>query len=111
MFASDSRTHAGFDQVSNYSKMHTFLGDGERMLTVLTAGNRATTQAVVRQLRRDVDAGASASLKSVEHLDQAAEYIGALVSMDSTMRSNVTVGPAIELLNYDSGSYGAGASR
>jgi putative proteasome-type protease len=191
VFASDSRTHAGVDQVSTYSKMHTFLGDGERMLTVLTAGNLATTQAVVRQLRRDLDAGTSASLKSLAHLDQAAEYIGklsleqqrkhrdqedkldigasfilggeirgqpaqiyliypegnyirasrrvpflqigeskygkpildrivepglaletaarcALVSMDSTMRSNITVGPPIELLIYDSGSYSAG---
>jgi putative proteasome-type protease len=168
--------------------MHTLIADGERLITLLSAGNLATTQAVVRQLRRDLEANATRSLRTVQHLAEAAEYIGelsieqrqkhrnasesrfdpeasfivggqisrrehqiflvypegnhirastetpylqigevkygkpildriihadlslddaarcALVSMDSTVRSNVTVGPPIELLVYSADS-------
>ena len=182
VFASDSRTNAGVDQVSTYSKMHTLVADGDRMITLLSSGNLATTQAVTRRLRRDMENNARHNLRSVQHLAEAAEYVGeinceqrekhrgssdsgfnpeasfilggqiagrepqiflvypegnhirasaetpylqigevkygkpildriiradldledaarcALVSMDSTMRSNVTVGPPIELL-------------
>jgi len=185
VLASDSRTNAGVDQVGTYSKMYDFCGDGQRVFTVLTAGNLATTQAVVRRVRRDLESGAAPGLATVEHVAEAAEYIGrlsleeqnkhakrpedafnpeasfivagqvagrppeiflvypegnyirasrrmpflqigelkygkpildriigadldletaarcALVSMDSTMRSNLTVGPPIELAIYD----------
>jgi putative proteasome-type protease len=187
VFASDSRTNAGVDQVSTYSKMQIFCGDGERLIVLLSAGNLATTQAVVRQLRRDLDENRRRNLKSGPHLSEAADYVGdlsvkeqarakrsksgdfdpgasfilggqvkgdepqiymiypegnhirassrerflqigelkygkpildriiraelsledagrcALVSMDSTMRSNVTVGPPVELLLYETG--------
>lgn len=192
VFVSDSRTNAGVDQVATFSKMHTLLADGERMVTLLSAGNLATTQAVTRHLRRDLETGAARSLKTARHLAEIAEYIGelnveqrrkhkasgddkfdpeasfilggqisgrepqifriypegnhirataetlflqigevkygkpildriivpdlpledaarcALVSMDSTMRSNVTVGPPIELLIYPTDSLRAG---
>lgn len=36
-------------------------------------------------------------------LDEAAKY--ALISLDSTMRSNVSVGPPIDLLLYEAGSF------
>jgi putative proteasome-type protease len=193
IFASDSRTNAGVDQISTYSKMQMFCGDGERMITVLSSGNLATTQAVVRRLRRDLENRKTPSLKSVRHLAEAADYVGelslaeqarhkkassdefnpgvsfilggqikgdkhqiylvypegnhirassrqpylqigelkygkpildriirpelslddaarcALVSMDSTIRSNLTVGPPIELQFYETGQYRAGA--
>jgi putative proteasome-type protease len=54
VLASDSSTNAGVDRVSTYSKMHTFLGDGERMITILSAGNLATSEAVIRQVNRDL---------------------------------------------------------
>ena len=76
VLASDSRTNAGVDQVSVYSKMHTLCADGERMVTLLSAGNLATTQAVVRDLRHDLKSGAKRNLKSVEKLADAAEYVG-----------------------------------
>lgn len=56
LFASDSRTNAGVDNVSTFSKMHTFeLADGPnpRCIVALNAGNLATTQHVVSQLLRD----------------------------------------------------------
>ncbi|MEO8443881.1 MAG: peptidase [Gammaproteobacteria bacterium] len=78
VFVSDSRTNAGVDQISTFSKMHTLVADGERMITLLSAGNLATSQAVVRQLRRDLESGATRSLKTVQHLAEAAEYVGEL---------------------------------
>lgn len=48
---SDTRTNAGVDNVSTYAKMFHFDEPGERSLTLLTAGNLATTQAVVSLLQ------------------------------------------------------------
>jgi len=55
LFASDSRTNAGVDNVSTFSKMTTFeVADGphQRCIVAVNAGNLATTQGVVSQLRR-----------------------------------------------------------
>ncbi|MEZ5566463.1 MAG: hypothetical protein R3F24_13610 [Gammaproteobacteria bacterium] len=78
IFVSDSRTNAGVDQISTYSKMHTLIADGERMITLLSSGNLATSQAVVRQLRRDLETGNACNLKTVQHLAEVAEYVGEL---------------------------------
>ncbi len=78
VFASDSRTNAGVDQISTFSKMHRFFGDGERMITVVTAGNLATSQAVMRQVRRDLEIGAAHNIKTIGYLAEVADYIGAL---------------------------------
>ncbi|MEZ5498337.1 MAG: peptidase [Steroidobacteraceae bacterium] len=78
VLASDSRTNAGPDRISTFSKMHRFLGDGQRAFTLLSAGNLATSQAVVTQVRRDLEQSAERSLATVPHLSDAAEYIGML---------------------------------
>jgi putative proteasome-type protease len=78
VFASDSRTNAGADQISTYSKMHTFEMEGDRVFVMLAAGNLATTQAVLNQLKRDMDDGAGESLNTVQHLSEAAAYLGRL---------------------------------
>ena len=54
VFVSDSRTNAGVDQISTYSKMHTFGVDGQRQFCLLTAGNLATSQGIMNQLRHDI---------------------------------------------------------
>ena len=76
VFVSDSRTNAGVDHISTYGKMHTFFGDGDRFFTLLTAGNLATSRAVVTRLERDIEEGASESLATVARLTGAADYIG-----------------------------------
>ena len=72
VFASDSRTNAGVDHISTYTKMHHFFGDGERFFTMVTAGNLATSRAVVTRLRRDIEEGAGESLATVKRLTGAA---------------------------------------
>jgi len=51
VFASDSRTNAGVDQVATYSKMYVFEEPGERVVVILTAGNLASSQSVMELLR------------------------------------------------------------
>lgn len=76
VFCSDSRTNAGADQVSTYGKMHTFSRDGERQIVLLSAGNLATTQAVLAQIRRDVEDKEAASLMTASGMEDAADYLG-----------------------------------
>lgn len=55
LFASDSRTNAGVDNVSTFSKMtvfEAFDGAHQRCIVAVNAGNLATTQGVISQLRR-----------------------------------------------------------
>ena len=47
---SDTRTNAGVDNISTFRKMHTWEVPGERVMVLMTAGNLATTQAVVSEL-------------------------------------------------------------
>lgn len=181
VFCSDSLTNAGVDQVSTYSKMFRFSRDGEKVFTILSAGNLATSQATIARIKGDIKHNASINLLNMQTVEEAADYIGdisreqqekrtvegknfeasfivggqvkgdpheiilvypegnhittskdtpflqigeskygkpildrilhpglnldtcamcALVSMDSTMRSNLSVGPPIELLMY-----------
>tara|TARA_R110000824_G_scaffold279180_1_gene467404 strand:- start:49562 stop:50320 length:759 start_codon:yes stop_codon:yes gene_type:complete len=186
VFCSDSRTNAGVDQVSTYSKMFTFNALPDRKLVLLSAGNLATSQSTLAKLQRDIRRNAEININTVSTIGEAADYIGgvyrgqlekhggsgpefessfllggqiqgsqhrvvkiysagnhitsskdtpylqigeskygtpildriinldtsletaalcALVSMDSTMRSNLTVGPPVEILLYPTDSY------
>ncbi|MBT8079744.1 MAG: peptidase [Gammaproteobacteria bacterium] len=78
VFVSDSRTNAGIDRLGVHSKMHAFTDTEGRFFTLLSAGNLATTQAVVAELRRDVREGARTSLATVGRLRDAADYVGSL---------------------------------
>lgn len=77
-FVSDSRTNAGVDNVSTYSKMFTFGQDSERQIIVLSAGNLATTQGVIAQIKKDIKQGAQSSFMTIPSLEDAADYVGAI---------------------------------
>lgn len=47
VFMSDTRTNAGLDNISTFRKMFHWCDEGETMVTVMTAGNLATTQSVI----------------------------------------------------------------
>jgi len=76
VFVSDSRTNAGVDNVSTYSKMYQFGVDGERQFVILCAGNLATTQSVISQVKRDIKQHMPVNLMTVSHMADAAEYLG-----------------------------------
>lgn len=50
VFLSDSRTNAGVDDISTFGKMTVWEREGDRVLTMLTAGNLAISQAIINQL-------------------------------------------------------------
>jgi putative proteasome-type protease len=75
IFCSDSRTNAGFDNISIYSKMHTFVWSGERTFVLLSAGNLATTQSVIKHLRSDIESSATINLHNVTNMLGASDYI------------------------------------
>jgi putative proteasome-type protease len=87
VLCSDSRTNAGFDNVSTYSKMHTFVWPGNRVFGLLSAGNLATTQLVIKRLQADLDNGATLSLFTVKNMHEAVDY----VSLISTSVQNIHV--------------------
>lgn len=79
VFASDSRTSAGVDDVRTYGKMHAFEFEGEALFVLLTSGNLATTQSVVGQINRDLrNPEADFNLRKAKCLYDAAEYVGRL---------------------------------
>lgn len=77
VFASDSRTNAGVDQVSVARKMTVFERSGERFMTLLAAGNLAITQAVVRLLNEDLGSGNAKDLYAASSMFAAARVVGA----------------------------------
>ncbi|MBS1212201.1 MAG: proteasome-type protease [Proteobacteria bacterium] len=77
VLASDSRTNAGVDYASVYSKMYRFELSQDRFMVLLSAGSLATTQAVINQIRRDLENPASGqSLNTMSDLFEAANYVG-----------------------------------
>lgn len=89
VMASDSRTNAGVDYVSSYSKLHVFQPAPDRLFVVLAAGSLATTREVLDRIRRDLDQAVNPrpspyqqapgpTLVSVNYLFEAAAYIGQL---------------------------------
>ena len=78
IFMSDTRTNAGVDNISKFRKMFTWSVPGERVITIMTAGNLATTQAVVSMLdeRSKTPEERNPGLLLVPTLFQAAKLVG-----------------------------------
>jgi putative proteasome-type protease len=76
VMVSDSRTSAGPDNISTYSKMWRYGVPGDRQFVLCSAGNLATTQAAVTLLERDIRDGADINLMTVVDMAAACEYIG-----------------------------------
>ena len=77
-FVSDSRTNAGVDNVSTYSKMYIYDEPGHRELIVLSAGNLATTQGVIGRIKRDLKSDASPNFRTFQSIEEVADYVGTL---------------------------------
>jgi putative proteasome-type protease len=74
---SDTRTNAGVDNISTFSKMHVFEKKGDRVIVLLAAGNLASTQAVVNLLHEGLEIdGKVRTLASVKTMFRAAELVG-----------------------------------
>ncbi len=93
VLASDSRTNAGVDYISSYSKMHVLEPAPDRLFVLMAAGNLGTTQAVLNRIRRDIenhsggpstqwarqdDPPSGPSMLTARYLFEVADYIGRL---------------------------------
>lgn len=56
VFAADTRTNAGIDNIAQYRKLHFWRKTGDRVIVLLTAGNLAITQAVVSLINEQLEA-------------------------------------------------------
>ena len=77
VFMADTLTNAGVDNISHYSKIHHWSRPGELQLFLLTAGNLATSQAVVSHLNEASKlSGKNESIVGVTSMFQAAKLVG-----------------------------------
>ncbi|MBS7811951.1 peptidase [Roseococcus pinisoli] len=85
---SDTRTNAGLDNISTFSKMFAIEREGDRALVLMTAGNLAITQAVWNLLQAGVWLnGSSQTLADVPDMFTAAQLVGAAVRQVAAMDS------------------------
>lgn len=80
VLTSDSRTNAGIDQVSTYSKMFRFETAADRSMVIMSAGNLATTQCVIEQLNRDIREASPQSINTTSYMSDTADYVGEVLS-------------------------------
>jgi putative proteasome-type protease len=78
---SDTRTNSGVDNISVFRKMYRWSVPGERVIALMTAGNLATTQAVVSKLEERTKAPHQRqnSLLELPTMFQAATEVGKLL--------------------------------
>lgn len=109
VFMADTRTNAGVDNISTYRKMFTW-SDEDSVITVMTAGNLATTQSVISLLEERMKAPSerSPALLGLPSMFQVARHVGntlreviqtssgAGMRADSTFNANIIVGGQIK---------------
>ena len=81
VFMSDTRTNSGVDNISTFRKMFTWEVPGERSITLMTAGNLATTQAVISLLeeRSKEPSERNPSILEAPSMFQVATMVGNLL--------------------------------
>lgn len=76
IFASDSRTNAGVDNIATFQKMYAFDIPGRLRLVMMTSGNLATSQSVASLLDLKSREEGPGSLRSIGSLYDAAVLVG-----------------------------------
>ena len=96
VFMSDTRTNAGVDNISTFRKMHCWQKPDDRVLVLLSAGNLATTQAVVSLLDERTKAPDERTPSMIEtpSMYQAARLVGDTVK--EVIRQSAPVGQSAD---------------
>jgi len=98
IFASDSRTNAGVDQISRFSKMRTFAQPGDRVIVMLSSGNLSITQNAVNTLEQRARSGdGQLSLWNATSMFEVARLLG-----DALREVKIRDGPYLQQNNIDS---------
>lgn len=110
VFMSDTRTNSGVDNISVYRKMSSWSVPGERAITLLSAGNLATTQSLVSLLdeRSKAPEDRKPSILEAPTMFQTARLVGNTLrevidlqaqtgqTADSTFNSTLVLGGQIK---------------
>ncbi|HSV19770.1 MAG TPA: peptidase [Casimicrobiaceae bacterium] len=97
IFASDSRTNAGVDQIARFSKMRSFTRDGDRVIVMLSSGNLSITQSAVNLVEQRARSDGELSVWNAESMFDVARLIG-----DSLREVKSRDGPYLLQNNIDS---------
>lgn len=76
VFASDSRTNAGIDQISCFKKMRSFVIPHERSIVILSSGNLSVTQGAINLLERNGMDGNQRNIWNVHSMFDVAQLLG-----------------------------------
>jgi putative proteasome-type protease len=110
VFMSDTRTNAGVDNFSTTKKMFSWDAPGDRAITIMTAGNLATTQALISILeeRSKVPSERKPTILDLPTMFEVARFVGAKLkeviqgggvdgqSATSAFKASVVVGGQIK---------------
>jgi putative proteasome-type protease len=94
VFAADTRTNAGVDNISQYRKLHFWRRIGDRVLVLLAAGNLAVTQSVVSVLNEHLIADDAADRPTM--MNAASMYRAARLVGDAVREVRAVDGPSLE---------------
>ena len=76
VFASDSRTNAGVDQIASFRKMRTFVNPGDRSIVILSSGNLSITQNAINLLEQQGRHAEQRNIWNVESIFDVAQLLG-----------------------------------
>lgn len=81
VFAADTRTNAGLDNIATFKKLHVWEQPGDRVITLLSAGNLAITQAVISLLTEQITSvvAETPTLMTATTMFQVARLVGSAV--------------------------------
>jgi len=100
IFASDSRTNAGVDQIARFSKMKVFAQEGERVIVTLSSGNLSLTQNALNVLEQKARGGDNQlHMWNAESMFDVARLLG-----DSLRDVRTRDGPYLMQNNIDAGA-------
>lgn len=94
VFAADTRTNAGVDNISQFRKLHFWRRTGDRVIVALTAGNLAITQSVMSLLNERLNeppADEGQTLMTVPSMYRVARLFG-----DALREVRSLDGPSLE---------------
>jgi putative proteasome-type protease len=98
MFA-DTRTNAGFDDISTFRKLHVFETPGDRVVAIATAGNLSITQMALSALAEgltNVQTGEVETIHNAASMFRIAQLVGHAVN-----KVKQDVGPSLEREHVD----------
>jgi putative proteasome-type protease len=76
VFASDSRTNAGVDQIAIFRKMHVINREGDRLITILSSGNLSITQSAINHLEHLMGDDSNKTVLHAKSMYEIADMVG-----------------------------------